>query len=66
MTVRVSYSTGGSGYGQKEVENGDAHFGASDAPYINPAAHGLTQFPTLAGAVALVFNLGPNYNLVFK
>jgi phosphate transport system substrate-binding protein len=57
--VKINYQSIGSGGGIKQVKAGTVDFGASDAPLPEEELdkHGLIQFPTVAGAVAIVYNL---------
>lgn len=55
--MSVSYSSGGSQAGEDLVHNGTVQFGATDVPFPF-TSNNFTRFPTLAGALALVYNLG--------
>lgn len=57
--VKINYQSIGSGGGIQQVKAGTVDFGASDAPLSKEELdkHGLIQFPTVAGAVAIVYNL---------
>lgn len=74
VTVRVSYSITGeyggveyfnSHLGEVFAENSLAHFGATDIGTPIDPSFNLTKFPTLAGSIALVFNLGLIQNVWF-
>lgn len=57
--VKINYQSIGSGGGIQQVKAGTVDFGASDAPLTKEELdkHGLIQFPAVAGAVAIVYNL---------
>jgi len=62
--VRVNYQAIGSGGGIRQHTERTVDFGASDAPLTaqqDQAAPGTLMIPTVAGAVAVVFNL-PGFN----
>lgn len=56
---RINYQSIGSGGGISQVKAGTVDFGASDAPLTGKelAEAGLFQFPMVAGAVAVVYNV---------
>jgi phosphate transport system substrate-binding protein len=59
--VQINYQSIGSGGGIQQVTNGTVDFGASDAPMtddqMSKISGGILHFPTVAGAVAVVFNV---------
>src|SRR5579872_718717 len=59
--VQINYQSIGSGGGIQQLTNGTVDFGASDAPMtdeqISKVKGGVLHFPTVAGAVALAYNL---------
>lgn len=57
--VKINYQAIGSGGGIKQVSEGTVDFGASDAPLKgkDQDAKKLVMVPTVAGAVAVVYNL---------
>ncbi|MEW6675627.1 MAG: phosphate ABC transporter substrate-binding protein PstS [Nitrospirota bacterium] len=57
--IKINYQSIGSGGGIQQVKAGTVDFGASDAPLPKEELekYGLIQFPTVAGAVAIVYNL---------
>ncbi|CAN5686508.1 phosphate ABC transporter substrate-binding protein PstS [soil metagenome] len=58
--VRVNYQSIGSGGGIRQLTEGTVDFGASDAPMNEEEltrAPGTLHFPTVAGAVAVTYNL---------
>lgn len=57
--VRVNYQSVGSGAGIRQVTAGTVDFGGSDAVLTAEqlAERNLVQFPTVAGAVAVVYNV---------
>ncbi len=59
--VQINYQSIGSGGGIQQLINGTVDFGASDAPMtdeqIAKVAGGVLHFPTVAGAVAVAYNL---------
>ena len=57
--VKINYQSIGSGAGIQQVKAGTVDFGASDAPLDKAAltADNLIQFPMVAGAEAVVYNL---------
>lgn len=57
--VRINYQSIGSGGGIQQIQAGTVDFGASDKPLSDAElqANGLTQFPTVLGAVVPVINL---------
>ncbi|MEW6409902.1 MAG: phosphate ABC transporter substrate-binding protein PstS [Nitrospirota bacterium] len=57
--IKINYQSIGSGGGIQQVKAGTVDFGASDAPLPKEEIdkHGLIQFPTVAGAVAVAYNL---------
>src|SRR5262245_43891574 len=54
--VAVNYQSVGSGEGIKQIQNKEVTFGASDMPLKSADLdmHGLVQFPTVIGVVAVV------------
>src|SRR5271155_3315965 len=60
-SVQINYQSIGSGGGIQQLTNGTVDFGASDAPMsdaqIAKVAAGVLHFPTVAGAVAVAFNV---------
>ena len=62
--VEINYQSIGSGAGIQQVKAGTVDFGASDAPLSNERLKEMPRrvvhFPTVAGAVALAYNL-PNF-----
>jgi len=57
--TKINYASIGSGGGISQVKAGTVDFGASDAPLKGQELReaGLFQFPMVAGAVAVVYNL---------
>ncbi len=58
--VRVNYQSIGSGGGIRQLTEGTVDFGASDAPMNEEElerAPGTLHFPTVAGAVAVIYNV---------
>ena len=59
--VAINYQSIGSGGGIQQLTNGTVDFGASDAPMtddqITKVSTGVLHFPTVAGAVAVAYNL---------
>src|SRR5580658_10706509 len=59
--VQINYQSIGSGGGIQQLTNGTVDFGASDAPMtddqISKIPAGVLHFPTVAGAVAVAFNV---------
>jgi phosphate transport system substrate-binding protein len=59
--VRINYFSIGSAEGVRLVLEGDADFGATDRPLTSEetsrATCGVAQFPTVAGAIAVAYNL---------
>jgi len=59
--IEINYQSIGSGAGIQQVKAGTVDFGASDAPLSNDRLREMPRkvvhFPTVAGAVALVYNL---------
>jgi phosphate transport system substrate-binding protein len=59
--VQINYQSIGSGGGIQQLTNGTVDFGASDAPMtddqISKVAGGVLHFPTVAGAVAVAYNV---------
>ncbi len=59
--VAINYQSIGSGGGIQQLTNGTVDFGASDAPLtddqITKVSTGVLHFPTVAGAVAVAYNL---------
>jgi len=59
--VQINYQSIGSGGGIQQLTNGTVDFGASDAPMtdeqISKVKGGVIHFPTVAGAVALAYNV---------
>jgi phosphate transport system substrate-binding protein len=59
--VQINYQSIGSGGGIQQLTNGTVDFGASDAPMtddqIAKISGGVLHFPTVAGAVAVAFNV---------
>lgn len=59
--VAINYQSIGSGGGIQQLTNGTVDFGASDAPMtddqISKVKTGVLHFPTVAGAVAVAYNL---------
>ncbi len=59
--VQINYQSIGSGGGIQQLTNGTVDFGASDAPMtddqIAKVAGGVLHFPTVAGAVAVAYNV---------
>ncbi len=67
--VRINYQSIGSGGGIAQVQKGTVDFGASDAPLsdqqIKEMGRPIVLVPTVAGAVALTYNL-PGINTGVK
>ncbi len=59
--VQINYQSIGSGGGIQQLTAGTVNFGASDAPMtddqISKISAGVLHFPTVAGAVALAYNV---------
>jgi phosphate transport system substrate-binding protein len=59
--VQINYQSIGSGGGIQQLTNGTVDFGASDAPMtddqISKVTSGVLHFPTVAGAVAVAYNV---------
>ena len=57
--VKINYQSIGSGGGIQQVKAGTVDFGASDAPLMKEdlEKNNLIQFPMVAGAVAMVYNI---------
>lgn len=59
--VQINYQSIGSGGGIQQLTNGTVDFGASDAPMsdeqIAKVGPGVLHFPTVAGAVAVAYNV---------
>jgi phosphate transport system substrate-binding protein len=59
--TQINYQSIGSGGGIQQLTNGTVDFGASDAPMTDEqmakVAGGVLHFPTVAGAVAVAFNV---------
>ncbi len=59
--VQINYQSIGSGGGIQQLTNGTVDFGASDAPMSDEQmakiSGGVLHFPTVAGAVAISYNL---------
>ena len=59
--VKISYQSIGSGGGIQAMQNRTVDFGASDAPFSDDEAKAMPapvlHFPTVAGAVAVIYNL---------
>ena len=59
--VQINYQSIGSGGGIQQLTNGTVDFGASDAPMtdeqMSKVKGGVMHFPTVAGAVALAYNV---------
>ncbi len=59
--VEINYQSIGSGGGIQQLTNGTVDFGASDAPMSDEQmakiSGGVLHFPTVAGAVAIAYNL---------
>ena len=59
--TQINYQSIGSGGGIQQLTNGTVDFGASDAPMtdaqIAKVAAGVLHFPTVAGAVAVAYNV---------
>ncbi|SRR5579871_1493198 len=59
--VAINYQSIGSGGGIQQLTNGTVDFGASDAPMtddqISKVKAGVLHFPTVAGAVAVAYNV---------
>ena len=59
--IQINYQSIGSGGGIQQLTAGTVNFGASDAPMtddqISKVAGGVMHFPTVAGAVALAYNV---------
>ena len=59
--IQINYQSIGSGGGIQQLTNGTVDFGASDAPMTDDQmakiAGGVLHFPTVAGAVAVAFNV---------
>ncbi len=59
--VQINYQSIGSGGGIQQLTNGTVDFGASDAPMtddqISKVKSGVLHFPTVAGAVAVAYNV---------
>lgn len=57
--IIINYQSIGSGAGIKQVKAGTVTFGASDMPLSNEELEkeGLVQFPTVLGALTLVYNI---------
>lgn len=59
--VRINYQSIGSGGGMQQLKNGTVDFGATDAPLSNTEIAGMpgavVHIPTVAGAVAVVYNV---------
>ena len=57
----INYQSIGSGGGIQQLTNGTVDFGASDAPMsddqVSKVEPGVLHFPTVAGAVAIAYNL---------
>lgn len=65
--VQINYQSVGSGAGIKQLTNKTVDFGASDAPLTNADLTAMPgkviQIPTVAGAIAVVFNVPGVSNL---
>ena len=59
--VAINYQSIGSGGGIQQLTNGTVDFGASDAPMtddqVSKVKSGVLHFPTVAGAVAIAYNV---------
>src|SRR3990172_10800939 len=57
--VKINYQSIGSGGGIQQVKAGTVDFGATDAPLMKEdlEKNNLIQFPMVAGAVAMLYNI---------